>query len=191
MPNFNELKEKVMTTIGTVADITKDFAAQTGDKAKGVARMAKLSVEITTEKETIKKAYSEIGKLYYETHKDNPEGFFTQLCEEVSLANSSIADKEAEIAAIKSELNEQDDDGTIEVEFEEVVAEDECGKDEADSVPEQAEEETAECDCEECGEHAATPTEKVVHAVTDAAREVADAVKEAYKDITEKRDTKD
>jgi len=189
MPNFDEIKEKVMTTIGNVADITKDFATQTGEKAKGVARMAKLSIEITGEKDNIKKAYSEIGRLYYETHKDNPEGFFTQLCEEITLANSSIDEKEAEIAAIKADMNEQDDD-TIEVEFEEIVAEDECDKEESgDEDCDCGEEHTEDCDCGE--EHTETPTEKVVHAVTDAAREVAGAVKEAYKDITDKRENKE
>ena len=190
MANFNELKEKVMSTIGTVADMTKDFATQTGDKAKGVARIAKLSIEINNEKETVKKAYYEIGKLYYEAHHESPEGFFTQLCEEVSLANGAIADKEAEIAAIKSEMNErpEGEGETIEVEFETVVSESEeacdCGCEEHSH----AADETCDCGCEEHahGEQPKTPTAKVVDAVASAAREVAGAVKEAYKDITEK-----
>ena len=137
MSNFNEIKEKVMTTIGTVADMTKDFAAQTGEKAKSVARIAKLSVEISGEKDSIKKAYTEIGKVYYEAHsrRNDSEGQLERLCGQISSASSAIADKEAEIAAIKAEMNEKGE-GPIEVEFEETVSEDSA----------------EECDCG-CEEH--------------------------------------
>ena len=187
MANLNETKEKVMTTIGTVADMTKDFAAQIGDKAKGMARIAKLTIEINNEKETIKKAYSEIGKLYYETHRDNPEGFFTQLCEEITLAGSGITDREDEIAAIKAEMKEKGEGDPIEVEFEEVVSEAECGCDHDHHEHGHEHAEGEECGC--CSDsQEKTPVGKVADAVAGAAREVADAVKEAYKDITEKRD---
>ena len=80
----------------------------------------------------MKKTYLEIGKLYYETNKENPEGFFIQLCEEIALAEKNIADKEAEIADLKAE-----DDDSIEVEFEEIIEEDETP---AAETPEAAEE---------------------------------------------------
>ena len=131
--NINEIKEKVMTTLGTVADATKDIASKTADKAKAVARIAKLSMEINGERDTVKKAYLEIGKLYYELHRDDPDGFFAQLCDEVSIANASIAAKEAEIAELKANGAVTDDDMDIEVEFTE--CDDEC-EDEGES-----------CDC--------------------------------------------
>jgi len=79
------------------ADKTKDFAEKAADKAKATARIAKLNIEISSEKDNMKKTYLEIGKLYYDTHKENPEGFFIQLCEEIALAEKNIADKQAEI----------------------------------------------------------------------------------------------
>jgi len=84
----------------------------------------------------------------------------------------------------------EDDGETIEVEFEAVVSESEeacdCGCEEHSH----ADGEACDCGCEEHshadGEQPKTPTAKVVDAVASAAREVAGAVKEAYKDITEK-----
>jgi hypothetical protein len=150
MADINEFKEKVMGTLGVVADKTKDIAEKAADKAKQAARIAKLSVEIGNEKENMKKAYIEIGKLYYETHKDDTEGFFVQLCDEITLSQNSIAAKEAEIAELKSDIRDFSD-GDIEVEFQEVVSQEEdsacgCADETADAAPAQ----DGTCDC--CGE---------------------------------------
>ena len=151
MASFNELREKLKDTLNAVADTTKDFASKTADKAKDAARIAKLSVEINGVKDTIKKAYLEIGKLYYEMHRDDPDGFFAQLCDEVTVANANIAAKEAEIAELKAG-NEAEADIEVEiVEEEEACC---CG--------EEAPAEEPCCCCEEapaeepccCGEEA-------------------------------------
>lgn len=133
--DFNGLKDKLLSKIGQAtenakdfadkaADTTKDIASKAAVKAKAGGRIAKLNLELAQEKETMKKAYLEIGKLYYDTHKDDAEGFFIQLCEEVAAAEKAIADKEAEIAELKEEFSSKDPD--VDVEFEEIVAEDEA-----------------------------------------------------------------
>ena len=154
MADFNSIKSKFLSGVdkainktldfaNKAADVTRDTAAKTADKtrevaekaadkAKAGARIAKLNIEIAGEKENMKKTYLEIGKLYYETNKEDPEGFFIQLCEEIALAEKNIADKEAEIADLKAE-----DDDSIEVEFEEIIEEDETP---AAETPEAAEE---------------------------------------------------
>lgn len=111
--------EKTKDMAGKAAGATRDVAEKAADKAKTGARIAKLNIEISGEKENMKKTYLEMGKLYYDTHKENPEGFFIQLCEEIALAEKNIADKQAEIDALKA-----DDDDSIEVEFEEIIDED-------------------------------------------------------------------
>ena len=133
MFDFNNIKSKVMDSINKAADTTRDLADKATDKAKDVSRIAKLTLEINSEKEVIRKAYAEIGKLYYETHKDEPEGFFIQLCDEVTLAQENIAAKEAEIAALKAG-DGQDDDDSITVEFEEVVADGEKAPEEEEDT---------------------------------------------------------
>ena len=171
--DFNELKDKLLSALGQATEATKDFAGKAADatkdlagkaaeKAKAGTRIAKLSVEISTEKENMKKTYTEIGKLYYDTHKDDPDGFFIQLCEEIAIAEKAIAEKEAEIAELKESFSAKDDPD-IDVEFEEVVAEDESAvEDAAEEVVEAAEE-----------------------AVEDAAEEVVEAVENAVEDAAD------
>ena len=128
MADFNEIKEKVISTLGMVADSAKELAEKAADKTKSAARIAKLSMEINAEKDSIKKAYLEIGKLYYEMNRDNPDGFFAQLCDEITVANAEIAAKEAEIADLKANGIGGAD---VEVEFSECAdaegGEDACG----------------------------------------------------------------
>jgi len=174
MADFTTLKNKILAGLGNAAEqtkaaaekaagMTKDFAEKAADKAKTGARIAKLNVEIAGEKENMKKTYLEIGKLYYDTHKDSPEGFFIQLCEEIALAEKNIADKLAEIEELKTE-----DDGSIEVEFEEIV----------DEEPEAEEECKCECGCGE-------KLEEAVEAVEDVVEEIVDKVEDKVEEIVE------
>lgn len=171
MADFNNIKDKLLAKLGQAAEATKDIANKVADGAKDVAdkaadtaktgsRIAKLNIEIATERDNMKKTYLEIGKLYYDTHKDDPEGFFIQLCDEVTLAERNIAEKEAEIAELKESLKaDKDNDDSIEVEFEEIVEQEECA---------------AECECcceeaEEVAEEAAEAVEETVEEVTEDA----------------------
>jgi len=119
MSDFNELKGAFLSTLGTVAGKTRDFVEKAGDKAKDVANIAKLNMELGSEKDTIEKAYLEIGKLYYETRKNSPDGFFVQLCDEITLASDNIAKILAELDDLKTGLGGKC--GDIEVEFTEVT----------------------------------------------------------------------
>ena len=171
--DFSEMKNKVLSALGQAsdatrdfagkaADATKDFAGKAADKAKAGGRIAKLNIEVAQEKENMKKTYVEIGKLYYDTHKDDPDGFFIQLCEEIAIAEKAIAEKEAEIAELKESFSAKDDPD-IDVEFEEVVAEDESAVEDAVEEVVEAAEETVE-----------DAVEEVVEAVENAAEEAAD-----------------
>ena len=119
MTDMNDIKGAVLNTIGTVAGKTRDFAEKAADKAKDVARIAKLNMELSSEKDNIQKAYLEIGKLYYETHKDSPDGFFVQLCDEINLASQNVANILVELDDLKAGVGAKPDD--IEVEFTEVA----------------------------------------------------------------------
>ena len=179
MADFNAFKDKLLAKLGQAAEATKDIAEKVADGAKDVAdkaadtakagsRIAKLNIEIATERDNMKKTYLEIGKLYYDTHKDDPEGFFIQLCDEVTLAEKNIAEKEAEIAQLKESLKADKDDDSIEVEFEEIVEQEECA---------------ADCEC--CCEKAEEAVEEAAEAVEEIVEEVAEAVEEAVEETTE------
>ena len=135
--DINEIKDKVIASLGTAVDAGKDLAEKAADKAKAGARIAKLNMEISAEKENLRKTYIEIGKLYYDTHKDDPEGFFIQLCDEVAISEKNIADKQVEI----DELKAGDAGEDISVEFESVVADEESAAEEPACCCEKDEEE--------------------------------------------------
>ena len=186
--DLNGLKDKLLSALGQAsegakdfagkaADATKDFAEKAADKAKSATRIAKLNIEISQEKENMKKTYLEIGKLYYDTHKDDPDGFFIQLCDEIAAAEKAIAEKEAEIADLK------DKEPDVDVEFEEIVEQDEAAAEDvckcaAEEVCECAEEvKEAVCDCVpeevcECAEKA-----------EDAAEECCSEVEREFKTL--------
>ena len=151
MADINEIKGAILNTLGTVAGMTRNFAEKTADKAKDVARIAKLNMQLSAEKETIEKAYLEIGKLYYETRKNSPDGFFVQICDEITLAHENISRVLAELDDLKAGLGGKCADSDIEVEFTEVtvekdadktVSEEHFAKDgsDAEAVPEKTEE---------------------------------------------------
>ena len=192
------LKDKLLSALGQGMDATRDIAGKAAGATKGIAgvaaekakaggRIAKLTMDIAKEKEEMKKTYLEIGKLYYDTHKDAPEGFFSQLCEEIALAEKSVAAKQAELDELKASFTTPEEP-EVEVEFEEIVgeaeAEAECCCDKAADAAEDcccAAEETAEkaeCCCADAVDEAADAVkdaaEKVIDAIADTAEEIRD-----------------
>lgn len=140
MADINEIKDAVLSTLGTVADKTRNIADKAVDKAKDVARMAKLNMELNAEKANIEKAYAEIGKLYYETRKEEPDGFFVQLCDEITLAKANIEKLLCELEELKAGGCKECD---VEVEFTEV------SDDEFEKPAEETQAEGCSCCCEE------------------------------------------
>ena len=184
--------DKLLAALGQGMDATKDIAGRAADATKGIAgvaaekakaggRIAKLTMELAKEKEEMKKTYLEIGKLYYDTHKDAPEGFFSQLCEEIALAEKSVAAKQAELDELKASFTTPETPD-VEVEFEEIVgsaeAEAECCCDKAADAAEDAAE---KADC--CCDKAADAVDAAADAVKDAAETVVDAIADTAEEV--------
>lgn len=176
---------------GKAADATRGIAGAAADKAKAGGRIAKLTMDVAREREEMKKTYLEIGKLYYDTHKDAPEGFFSQLCEEIALAEKSIAAKEAELTELKAGFTGAAAPD-VEVEFEEIV---DAAEAEAEGCCRAAEEKAEEaCCCAEekaeeaacCGgskvDEAAEKVKDFAERAVDAVADAADKVKETIQD---------
>ena len=129
---MSEFKKKLFDTIGNVADktkdiasktadVTKDLTSKTADKARLLKKIAKLTLDISGQKDDIRDAYYEIGKLYYAAHRDDAEEDFAFLCNGITEAMQDIEKKTEAINALKSRIasgNYEDDD--IEVDFEDV-----------------------------------------------------------------------
>ena len=140
MANFENIKEKALATAGKVADKSVEIAKTAGEKAKVVGRIAKLRTEVAMEKDAARKTFIEIGKLYYEKHKDHPAPDMAQAVTEATVALEAVEAKTAEILALKKELT--DNFGEI---VEDVKDKAEDVKDDVDEVIEKV----AESVCDE------------------------------------------
>ena len=116
--NFNF--DSLMDTITNLRERGAEYANAAMDKTKDAARLAKLTIALTSEKDALRKAYIELGKAYYEEHHNDAEGLYAQLVEEVDAVNARIEEMQSEIDSLKGSFHASDDAG-----FENVVAQDE------------------------------------------------------------------
>ena len=116
--NFNF--DSLMDTITNLRERGAEYANVAMDKTKDAARLAKLTIALTAEKDALKKAYIELGKAYYEEHHNDAKGLYAQLVEEVDAVNARIEEMQSEIDSLKGSFHASDDAG-----FEDVVAQDE------------------------------------------------------------------
>lgn len=91
-------KVKEVADSGTVRNIYE----QGTERAKSYANIAKLTLELNGDTEELKRVYTEIGKLYYEENRENPEGFFTALFAQVEEINARIREKEDIISEFRA-----------------------------------------------------------------------------------------
>jgi len=142
MANFDSVKEKVVVAAGKVVDIAK----VAGDKAKTAGQITKLKAEIALEKDSAKKNYAEVGRMYHEKNKHNPDPDMKQAIQEIELSHETIAEKQRKVDKLKKQL--MDDYGDI-----------------VDDVKERTEDMVAVV---------AEKAEDVKHVVTDAAQDAVD-----------------
>jgi len=126
MVDFESIKERALATVGRVAEKSVDIAKAAGEKAKLAGRITKLKTEIAMEKDTLRKTFAELGKMYYEKHKDNPTHEMAQAVADAGLSLEILEAKQAEVDALKKELIDDideilDDDIDVEIEVVEIV----------------------------------------------------------------------
>ena len=156
MDFLDNLKEK--------ADNLKDKAtelAQAGiAQSKRLAEIAKLKTSNMAEEDTIKKAYIELGKLYYAEKGLSPEGAYAAACEKITAAKAAIEANNDRIA----ELKDVTDDSEVEI-----VAE-------AQIITASDDEVTADDFVDEVKEAAA----EIKEVVSDVAEEVKEEIKDIF-----------
>ena len=87
-------------------------------KAKELTEIGKLKVQNATEQEAIKKAYIEIGKLYFAERGSAPEAPYAALCQQITESNEKIAYNNERIEDIRSAGKVCEED-IVDVAFEE------------------------------------------------------------------------
>ena len=98
MISFDELKSRAL-------DLTQSGVA----KAKELTDVAKLNIANSTEEDNIRKAYIELGKLYYAERGMAPEGAYAALCERITASKQKIEENRAKISEIKAANDVSDD----------------------------------------------------------------------------------
>lgn len=112
--DFESLKQKITDTAGTVVDKTVDLAKTVAEKAQDAAktvagktqdaaRRAKLNAQIASEREGMKKKYTELGKLYYEKYSSNPDPDLAEPMTAITEALDRVAARQAELDALDTE----------------------------------------------------------------------------------------
>ena len=122
MSGFNDFLSKAGAAASKAAEKARDLAVATAAKTKQLSRIAKLNMDISAQKDNMKKAYAELGRLYYEAHRDAPDEACAPLCAQIDVARAAIEALEEEIASLKAAENEE----AVDADFAAVVDETEA-----------------------------------------------------------------
>ena len=105
MAFFDELK-------GKATDLVQSGVA----KSMQLAEIAKLKTANMGEEDTIKKAYVELGKLYYAEHGAVAGGAYAAACERITAAKAAIETNNERISQLKAAAGEPEDaPGEVEI----------------------------------------------------------------------------
>ena len=117
-------KAKELT--GTGIAKAKELADAGVAKSKELSEISKLKVQNSTEQEAIRKAYSDLGKLYYAEHGSAPEGACAELCQRITDALARISYNNERIADIKAAGRTSDDEAEVDEEIGEIETGEPC-----------------------------------------------------------------
>lgn len=122
-----------MDFINDLQERATDLAQSVVATSKRLAEIAKLKASNMAEEDTIKKAYVELGKLYYAEHGATPDGAYAAACEKITAARAAIETNNDRIAELKATAEAE---GEIIDVTPEAAQEPESDVTEADIVPE-------------------------------------------------------
>ena len=89
------------STFETLKDQATDLAQAGVAQSKRLAEIAKLKMANMAEEDAIKKAYIEIGKVYYAEHGATPDGAYASLCERITASKALIETNNERINELK------------------------------------------------------------------------------------------
>lgn len=91
----------IKSTFESLKDRATDLAQAGVAQSKRLAEIAKLKAANMAEEDAIKKAYIEIGKLYYAEQGASPDGAFAAACEKITASKAAIETNNERIAELK------------------------------------------------------------------------------------------
>lgn len=106
--NFD--KEVKVMDFDSIMSRVAELAQSGVSKAKELAEIAKLKVNNAAEEDAIRKAYAEIGKLYFAQRGMDPDPAYAALCAKIVESKEKIAYNDERITDIKQADGITDDD---------------------------------------------------------------------------------
>ena len=89
------------STFENLKDRATEMAQAGVAQSKRLAEIAKLKAANMAEEDAIKKAYIELGKLYFAEHGTAPDGAYTAACERITASKALIETNNDRIAELK------------------------------------------------------------------------------------------
>ena len=128
-----------MGFLDDVKEKATDLAQAGVAQSKRLMEIAKLKAANLGEEDTIKRAYIEIGKLYYAEKGAAPDGAYVAACERITAARAAIETNNDRIAQLKNSSDEEVEEETAreEATVSEPVAEAPAAPAEAPAAPEE------------------------------------------------------
>lgn len=99
---LENLPEKLSELAQTGVAKTKELFDAGRAKTKELTEIGRLKVDNASEQEAIKKAYLEIGKLYFAERGMDPEAPYSALCEKIAASKAKIDYNQERIADLKA-----------------------------------------------------------------------------------------
>lgn len=130
MANFEEIRQRTGETAEHIAAKSIELAKTAAEKTKLVARISKLNADVISEKDALRKAYSDLGKLYYKTFKDAPDESMAEECRRIASSLAVIAQCRDEIEQCKAALRGEKGEGETEPDVPVTEAEEEASEEE-------------------------------------------------------------
>lgn len=114
---LENLSEKLSELAQTGVAKTKELFDVGMAKTKELTEIGRLKVDNASEQEAIKKAYLEIGKLYFAERGMDPEAPYSALCEKIAAAKAKIDYNQERINDLKAAgapVDEEPEDASVE-----------------------------------------------------------------------------
>ncbi len=106
MSFFDTFKEKATDLAQTGVAMGRELAQTSVAKGRELAEIGKLKLDNSAEEDAIKKAYTEIGRLYYAERGMTPEAPYAALCEKITASKAVIESNNARAEEIRAAGNQ-------------------------------------------------------------------------------------
>ena len=108
--DFDDLKERALDLAQTGVAKALELTDTGVTKAKELAEISKLKVLNLREQDAIRRAYLDLGRLYYAERGSAPEAAYSDLCDRITRSKAQIQVNEQRIADLKTSGNLTDEE---------------------------------------------------------------------------------